>query len=411
MSYENFGSKSKLEFFHLNPDVTFTNHGSYGSVPKEIFQHKISLQHEMESCPDQWFRLTSINLWNKNIDSLAKYLGVESKNLVLCVNATEAINTVLKAIDLNPCQDAILATEFTYKAILNTIEYTSSYKMLEKIEVVMVPVKFPIKSSKSMIEKFDEACQLIREKKLKIKLAIIDHISSATAMKFPITEIGAVIRKYNDEAIIVIDGAHSIGQIELNLEEYNCDFYVSNLHKWFLSPRGCSFLYIKNKENFEKILQPCYISHGYEKGISSNFFERGTMDKTSWFLVDMCIDFYENKLGGLRNISNYNKEMLDQAVQLFTENWGTKKLEMPVEMEAPFMKVIELPELKDYQVKDLKNHHLVCENIMKEIFIRYKIVSCIVYLQNKLHCRISCFVYNTFDDFVKLNNAIMEMKK
>ena len=411
MSYENFGSKSKLELFNLNPETTFTNHGSYGSVPKEILQEKINLQYEMESCPDKWFRLTSLDLWHKNIDCLARYLGVGPKNLVLCVNATEAINSVLKAIETKSSQDVILATEYTYQAILNTIKYASSYKMAENIEIIKVPIKFPICNSQSLIDHFDETCSLIKKKNLNVKLAIIDHISSATAMKFPISEISSIIRKWHDQAIILIDGAHSIGQIKLNLDKYNCDFYVSNLHKWFLSPRGCSFLYIKDKDKYDKILQPCYISHGYEKDISFNFFERGTVDKTSWFLVDSCINFYEHKLGGLKNITNYNTSILEKAVQILTENWQTKMLEMPSEMEAPFMKVIELPILKDHKIKDVEDGQAICANIMKEVFLRFKIISCIVLIQNNLYCRISCFVYNCIDDFIKLKDAIMEMKQ
>lgn len=411
MSYENFGLKSKLELFNLSPEITFTNHGSYGSVPKEILQEKINLQYEMESCPDKWFRLTSLDLWNKNIDILARYLGVGPKNLVLCVNATEAINSVLKAIDAKPSQDVILATEYTYQAVLNTIKYVSRYKKPDNIEIIKVPIKFPISNLQSILDSFDEICKLIKNKNLNVKLAVIDHISSATAMKFPISEISSIIRKWNDEAIILIDGAHSIGQIKINLEDYNCDFYVSNLHKWFLSPRGCSFLYIKDREKFEKILQPCYISHGYEKDISFNFFERGTIDKTSWFLVGSCINFYEHKLGGFENITNYNTKLLDKAVQILTENWQTKKLEIPLEMEAPFMKVIELPELKNYEINDFGDGQAICANIMKEIFCRFKIISCIVLIQNRLYCRISCFVYNCIDDFIKLKDAIMEMKQ
>ncbi|RNA02716.1 penicillin epimerase [Brachionus plicatilis] len=169
MSNENFGSKAKLELFHLDPEITFTNHGSYGSVPKEILKEKINLQYQMESCPDKWFRLTSLDLWNKSIDSLAKYLGVESKKLVLCVNATEAINSVLKAIDLKT-NDVILATEYTYPAVLNAIEYASSYKMPEKIDIIKVPIKFPINNTESFINIFDETCRLVKENNLKQSL-------------------------------------------------------------------------------------------------------------------------------------------------------------------------------------------------------------------------------------------------
>ena len=97
------------------------------------------------------------------------------------------------------------------------------------------------------------------------------------------------------------------GHVDIKLNELDCDFYVSNLHKWFLAPRGCSFLYFRNLNSFSNnnecndsiILQPSYISHGYNRGIGFNFYSRATSDKTSWFLIDECIHFYENYLGGL----------------------------------------------------------------------------------------------------------------
>lgn len=89
----------------------------------------------------------------------------------------------------------------------------------------------------------------------------------------------------------------------------DCDIYVSNLHKWFCSPRGCSFMYIKNFNslsngsviaNHQSILQPMSISLGYNRNIGHNFAAKGTGDQTNLFLVDETIKFYENNLGGLK---------------------------------------------------------------------------------------------------------------
>ncbi|CAF0730178.1 unnamed protein product [Brachionus calyciflorus] len=294
------------QLFNLDPEVTFTNHGSYGSTPKIIFDQKIQLQYEMERSPDKWFRMTSFNLWNQSLDELSKYLKIDKKNVVICENATEAINSVLKSINFKPNEDVILATQYTYQAVLNSIEYTSKYRLPEnqKINVIKVAIKFPIETFQDMLNTFDET----------------------------------------------FDAAHAIGQIEINLQSLDCDFYVSNLHKWFLAPRGCSFLYFKDLKKLNHELQPCYISHGYKCDLSYNFYQRGTSDKTSWFMVKNCIDYYENVLGGLENITKYNSAVLEKAVDLLVESWGTQSLQIPKEMEAPFMKNVELPVLVNYQV-------------------------------------------------------------
>jgi isopenicillin-N epimerase len=327
-----YGKELKDEMFNLDKSIKFTNHGSYGSVPKSILEKKFQLQIELEKSPDKWFRFTSYDMYKKNIESLARYLRVNEENLVFTENATDGINCALKSIEFDGCADAILATNYTYPAILNTIDYISKYRFkqeFDQVNVVKAQMRYPIKSVESLLNEFDEKCrEIVVEKKQRLRLAVIDHISSATAMLFPIEEIIKLIRKWNKDCIVLIDGAHAIGlktiksrfnhkfkyifehfflgHVNLDLTKLDCEFYVSNLHKWFLAPRGCSFLYFKNLSDLSAnlsdkicVLQPNYISHGYAKSVQFNFYSRGTKDATSWFLVNECIQFYENYLGGL----------------------------------------------------------------------------------------------------------------
>lgn len=212
----NFGRQLKHESFNLDPDYYFTNHGSYGSVPKSILNKKIQLQHELEKSPDKWFRYTSYDLYNKNVETLANYLKINAKNLVLCDNATDAINVAMRAIEFDGSNDAILATSYTYQAILNTIDYTSKYRLDKEnhVNVFKVDIKFPIKTVDELFTAFeDKIKEILIEKKLRLRLAVIDHISSATAMLFPVDKICQLIRKWSQNSLILIDGAHAIGNL------------------------------------------------------------------------------------------------------------------------------------------------------------------------------------------------------
>merc|ERR1711997_1026906 len=83
------------------------------------------------------------------------------------------------------------------------------------------------------------------------------HITSIPAMIFDIKSIQSLMRnKYN--IITLIDGAHAMGQINVNITDINPDIYLSNGHKWLYSPRGSSILYV-NKA-LQSIIYPTVIS-------------------------------------------------------------------------------------------------------------------------------------------------------
>jgi len=97
-------------------------------------------------------------------------------------------------------------------AILNTIDYVAKYRLEKEnqVNVFKVPCIFPLLSKEKLIKDFDQMChQIIEEKKLRLRLAVIDHISSATAVLFPIKELIEIVRKwtnYDTETLILIDG-------------------------------------------------------------------------------------------------------------------------------------------------------------------------------------------------------------
>ena len=226
-----------------------------------------------------------------------------------------------------------------------------------------------------------------------------------------------VIRKWGgSDCRILIDGSHAIGQLPLDLSPKTliADFYVSNLHKWFLAPRSCAFLYTTDSRLFDSRFQPCFISHGYtpDYSFSYNHYMRATSDKTSWFVVQDCINFYENNLGGLSNIRAHTEPLLKQAVEMLEREWKTKRLPVPEDMLAPFMRIVKLPELKKFRVvKNGEPADKVAVRLILHLLDKYKIVSMVTNIEGELCCRISCFVYNDLDDYVKLKDAVLSVAK
>lgn len=411
----NYGKAMREEIFCFDKDYHYTNSGSFGSVPKEIMKKRYELQLELEKVPEINYRFRCFELWNENRKKLADYLTINDKNLVFVENVTDSINSIIRSINFNGSKDAILALDHSFPSILNSIDFYSKYR-LEKdnyIQVFKVPILFPINDKQYIVNQFDMICEnIVKNKNLRIRLAILDHISCSTAVIYPLNEIISVIRKWsklsNDETYIIIEGAQSMGQIEIKINDIDCDFYVSNLSKWFLTPRGCAFLYFRDPK-MSKILSPNIIGLGYGKDSHINYFWRGIRDNTSWFFIEDSIRYFEVYFGGLKSINEYTSKLLDEAVKLLVDGWNTSELSIPHELKAPYMRVIKMPKLRNFSLENQETDGLGFKTLLKHVFDNYKVSGVFSLINGEFCCRISCFLHSCIEDYIALRDAIIDL--
>jgi len=88
------------------------------------------------------------------------------------------------------------------------------------------------------------------------RLALFDHITSATALVLPIAELVALTTARGIQS--VVDGAHAPGQIPLDVSAIGATWYTGNCHKWMGNPRGSGFVVIAE----HAALRPVITSHG-----------------------------------------------------------------------------------------------------------------------------------------------------
>ena len=92
----------------------------------------------------------------------------------------------------------------------------------------------------------------------KTKILFISHITSPTAIRFPVEEL---IKRSRERGIMTfIDGAHVPGQMDLDLSKLGADFYTGNCHKWMCTPKGSAFLWVADE--FISKMTPLVVSWG-----------------------------------------------------------------------------------------------------------------------------------------------------
>jgi isopenicillin-N epimerase len=280
------GSMSNLkEYFLLDPKVTYLNHGSFGACPKPVFDAYQYWQLELERQPVE-FVGRGAALMAVARTRLAEYIRVQADDVVYFQNPTTAMNMVARSVKLEP-GDEILATDHEYGAMDRTWRFVCKKTGAEYINRHM---PLPLTTAEAFIETFWAGVTP------RTKVIFISHITSPTALIFPVKEICQRARQAG--ILSIIDGAHAIGQIPLDLVDLGCDIYTGACHKWLCAPKGSAFLYARRK--VQTWLEPLVVSWGYNedhgpRSTSSQFIDyhqwQGTRDMAAYLATPAAIDF------------------------------------------------------------------------------------------------------------------------
>ncbi|HKZ83252.1 MAG TPA: aminotransferase class V-fold PLP-dependent enzyme [Anaerolineae bacterium] len=236
--------------FVLHPDVVFLNHGSFGACPKPVFEDYQRWQLELERQPVEFLGRRFNDLMREAREALGGFVGSHRDDLVYVTNATVSLNIVARSLPLKP-DDEVVATDHEYGALDRTWRFVCGKRGARYIRQ---PVPVPIESEEQVIEAIWSGVTP------RTRALFISHITSPTAITLPLAEL---IRRAREAGIItVIDGAHALGQVELNLDELGADVYIGNLHKWAMSPKGSGFLYVRRE--VQQLIEPLIVSWGWE---------------------------------------------------------------------------------------------------------------------------------------------------
>lgn len=267
----------------VRPDIAYLNHGSYGARPRPVFEMYQRWQRELEVEPVEFLARRLPDLLAEARASLADYVGTSPDNLVFVPNATHGMNIIAHSLDLKP-GDEVLGTDHEYGAVERTWRFICERQgALYRTQ----PIPLPVTSAEQIVE------QLWQGVTERTRVIVVSHISSPTALIFPVAEIAR--RAATQGILVAADGAHAPGQIDLNLEAIGADFYVGNGHKWLSGAVGAGFLYARPDR--QHLLKPLVVSWGWEprepgpSPFQDYFGWIGTDDPAAYLSMPAAIQF------------------------------------------------------------------------------------------------------------------------
>ncbi len=179
---------------------------------------------------------------------LASLLNVpRSEHIVLCNNATHALNIVIKGY--LQAGDHVLACNYSHNSVLRPLESLARSKIIE-YDVFKIDSNGQLNSL--------ELAKLVRPN---TKMIIVNYASNVIGVKAPVQAISDLCKGRNIK--LLLDVTQAIVYEEINVHQLSVDFVAGTGHKSLLGPTGSGFLYIKDPD----IIRP--LMEGGSGGISS----------------------------------------------------------------------------------------------------------------------------------------------
>ncbi|MBI3514969.1 MAG: aminotransferase class V-fold PLP-dependent enzyme [Proteobacteria bacterium] len=301
-----FGRAARAEFC-LDEAVAFLNHGSFGATPRAVLAAQDRWRATMERQPVHFMGRLLPRALDAARAALGDFLGADPAGLVFVENASAGVNSVLRSLPFGP-GDEILATALGYPAVLNAARYTAART---GARLVTVALPLPIRGPAAICDAVAAALTP------RTRLAILDHVTSATACVMP---IAALIEACRGAGVpVLVDGAHAPGMLALALDDLGADWYTGNCHKWLFAPKGAAFLHARRDRRDG--VHPLVISHGVDNGLHAAFDWPGTRDFTAWLAVPDGIAFHRSH--DSEALRTHNCRLAAAMAAELATRWGT----------------------------------------------------------------------------------------
>ncbi|XP_078444940.1 putative L-cysteine desulfhydrase 1 [Wolffia australiana] len=400
----------RLEFAHHGSEMARVNNGSFGCCPASVQAAQRRLQDLWLRHPEKFF-CDNLQPWIlRSRDVIRGLINADRVEEVSIVdNATTAAAVVFQHVQrafyegAYAAGDSIVMLHYAYGSVKKSAQ---AYVAGAGGNVVEVPLPFPVRSEEEVVVEFRKALEVAKDGgKRKVRLAVIDHITSMPCVVIPVKRLTQICREEGVDQVF-IDAAHAIGNVEVDVRDIGADFYASNLYKWFFCPPSAALLYTKLSPSSS--LHHPIVASEYGNGLPAESAWVGARDYTPHLVVPDAAAFVSRLPGGLSALISRNKKKVVEMGEMLAKAWGTA-LGCPPEMACAMVMVGLPPALRvegDGDAQRLRRH--LREAYLVEVPVYYNprradddAVSA--------YARISHQVYNLEDDYLRLRDAVAQL--
>ena len=372
--------KTVRSHYTLKDEYINLESGYYNIIPSPILDHFISHVKHVNIEGSYYMRKDL----NKNKDrvtsELANLVGSTPDQIAITRNATESLDLVISGFPWKKGDEAIYAKQ-DYGTMKEMFEQISDrYGVVNKI--ISVP-NHP---------KNDEEIVSLYESQItsKTKLIMVCHMINITGQILPIKKICEMAHSYGVE--VMVDGAHCVGHFDFSIDDFNCDYYGSSLHKWLATPLGAGLLYV-NKNKTHRIW-PLLANGNTDKSDIKRLNHIGTHPVHTDLAISNSIDYIkwigmERKENRMRFLQRYWSDQL--------RNIKNVVVNTPIDMQ------------RSCGIGNVGLTNMSPSKMENILFDKYNIFTVAIDYANVKGCRISPNIFTTTEELDIFVKAVKEM--
>jgi len=275
------------EQFYLKPGEAYFNTGTIGATPRPVLERVIEDMRTLQATLTRWdwspFMPNWISGYSPEVPlrrKLAKLVNADAMEIGLIQNATMGMNFLAHGLDLKSGDEVITTNQEHPGGVCG-------WQLRAKRDgVVWKQIQMPVPANDP-----DELVRLYAQAITpRTRVLSFPHIISPTAVVMPVKRLSALA--HDHKCLAVVDGAHGVGQVEVDMKDIGCDAYFSSPHKWLLAPPGNGMLYIprERQDQFWTTLDSSEWDN--HKDGMYRFMQYGTGNMSLLAGLDAAIDFH-----------------------------------------------------------------------------------------------------------------------
>jgi selenocysteine lyase/cysteine desulfurase len=280
--------------YRVTPDVVNLDNGFYGILPRPVlsaYQGHIERLNELNSV---YLR----GQYGQDSEAIrarvTAAIGARPGEIALTRGATEALqNLIANYRGLQP-GDTVLYSDVDYDSTQAQFDYL---RLQRGVNVVKFNLPEPA-THQGILDAYAKAFA----DNPKARLLLLTHVSHKNGLILPAAEIIQQARARQID--VIVDAAHSWGQIDFKVDDLGADFIAFNLHKWIGAPLGVGFLYIR-KTRLGDIAPHLELAKPGQPDDIRTRVHTGTTNTANVLTIPDALDFHErigvaNKTARLR---------------------------------------------------------------------------------------------------------------